>query len=352
MRIFRSLFFTFLVGGLAPLSMAQTLGVQALMDSGYNSGSQPLGFFGAASLDRWLAEAANLVMGTQPDGMAPFEGDGMLQIVGTGGAVSQVRQRIDVTALSDEINSSCGIRAFVSGRVNASVAGTEGGFNVIALDAAGVLLVVDSGKMPLDDDISTWEVSTSSVDLPADTAFVEVQSLFTNALLPTGEFGYADDASLVLNVAATAVAYDGSCGIINPDRLSTTPVIPGTSWNATVDAQATRDPSFAIVLVTNMGEPSGCIIVDLAPILIGFGSAPASELLVSGNIIGTVSIFGFPAGLGTSASTSSGIFIPTGVPLCMPWYAQAIVFGDVTTDGIVDLDPMLTNGVTGLVGAQ
>jgi hypothetical protein len=52
-----------------------------------------------------------------------------------------------------------------------------------------------------------------------------------------------------------------------------------------------------------------------------------------------------------SAPASTSIPLNTNF-LCLPWYALAIVFGDVTTDGVADLDPMFTNGAFGIVGSQ
>jgi hypothetical protein len=167
--------------------------------------------------------------------------------------------------------------------------------------------------------------------------------------------GYFTSVNIELrevDVTATSGTYDGSTpgSIINPDRLTASPVIIGSSWSATVTAQAARaGASVAIILVQTMGAPGVTIIIDLAPILIGFGDAPLSQLLVSGSLLGT-----------TNASLSGGGSMGTGtiaIPLntgfvCLPWYAQAIVLGDVTGDGDNEFDPMFSNAATGIVGSQ
>jgi len=158
-------------------------------------------------------------------------------------------------------------------------------------------------------------------------------------------------SSVVAQCPGTAAAYDGSTpgSISNPDQLSAPPVIIGTTWIPTVTAQAARvGASFALILVQDMGAPGVTIIVDLAPILIGFGSAPVSQLLVSGSLLATTF-----APLSGAGSTGSGsIPIPLDPLLvCLPWFAQAIVFGDVNTDGVAgDFDPMFSNAVAGIVG--
>ena len=156
-----------------------------------------------------------------------------------------------------------------------------------------------------------------------------------------------------LDVAATVSTYQGSTpgSIVNPDGLTTTPVIIGSTWSATVTPQASRvggpaGVGVGIILVQTGGAPGVTIAIDLAPILIGFGSAPASQLLVSGSVLGT-----------TTADWAGGTTGDIAIPLntgfvCLPWYAQAIVLGDVTGDGVVDFDPMFSNAATGVVGGH
>jgi hypothetical protein len=155
-----------------------------------------------------------------------------------------------------------------------------------------------------------------------------------------------------LDVLATASTYQGSTpgSITNPDGMTTTPVIIGSTWSATITPQAARTAvpfGLGIVLVQTGGAPGVTIAIDLAPILVGFGSAPASQLLVSGGVLGTTS-----ADWGAGQTADIAIPLNTGF-VCLPWYAQAIVFGDVTTDGgAPDLDPMFSNAATGIVGGH
>ena len=154
-----------------------------------------------------------------------------------------------------------------------------------------------------------------------------------------------------LDVAATAGTYQGTSpgSLVNPDGLTTTPVIIGSTWSATVTPQASRTAApfgLGIVLVQTGGAPGVTIAIDLAGILGVPGSAPVSQLLVSGSVLGT-----------TTAAWSVGGTGDIDIPLntsfvCLPWYAQAIVFGNITTDGVVDLDPMFSNGATGIVGGH
>ena len=56
---------------------------------------------------------------------------------------------------------------------------------------------------------------------------------------------------------------------------------------------------------------------------------------------------------GGAPSTPFSIPIPLNTNLlCRPWFAQAVVFGDVTSDGVLDLDPAFSSAATGQVGAQ
>jgi len=105
-----------------------------------------------------------------------------------------------------------------------------------------------------------------------------------------------------------------------------------------------------IVLIQSGGQPGGTIVIDLAPIVVGFGSAPASQLLITGmSLTNCVTSLNGPG----APSTPCTIPVPVNCSLlAMPWYAQALVLGNVTGDGVDDLDPMFTNGVMGLIGSH
>ena len=88
------------------------------------------------------------------------------------------------------------------------------------------------------------------------------------------------------------------------------------------------------------------IKVDLAQLLFGSPGAPDSQLLISGSLLCAPTA-------DWAAGTPAKCPIPCNTAfVCLPWYAQAIVFGDITTDGVVDLDPMFSNAATGIVGGH
>lgn len=148
----------------------------------------------------------------------------------------------------------------------------------------------------------------------------------------------------------TVGTYQGSTpgSITNPDQLNAPPVIIGTTWTATVTAQPARvGASGALILVSDMGAPGVTILIDLAPILVGNGSAPVSQLLISGSLLTTLNA---PLS-GAGSSGSASINIPMNLSLvCCPWYAQAIVFGDITGPNPASLDPMFSSAVAGIIG--
>ena len=151
-----------------------------------------------------------------------------------------------------------------------------------------------------------------------------------------------------LDVLATSGTYNGTG--INVDGLTTTNVVIGSTWSATVTPQAARTGTpglnIAIVLVQTGGAPGANIIIDLAPFTVGFGSAPVSQLLVTGGLLGTTTA-------NWGAGTTGDIAIPVNTSfVCLPWYAQAIVLGNVNTDGVADLDPMFSNAANGIVGGH
>ncbi|MCP3982249.1 MAG: hypothetical protein GY716_23335 [bacterium] len=177
---------------------AQSLNTPLLTDPGLNSNSQPLLPFLQNTLDRWMQENAALVIGVQADGVMPDEGDGMLAIYQTVFVSSQVRQRIDVSALSTAIDSGT-VAAFAMGRVNASFDGAVGGVAVTAYDASEVALAVLAPTYTFDGDNATWQPAASVLMLPVGTRYVEHEFQFSNANLPPIETAYGDRAGLMLS---------------------------------------------------------------------------------------------------------------------------------------------------------
>ena len=198
--------------------------------------------------------------------------------------------------------------------------------------------------MAVDGNTATWESLSAKVVLPVGTTHVEVQVSFRNPELnAAGGFGYCDKAYLIL--APQPYSYIGNG--LNLDQLSAWPIVIGTDWEATVTPQAARTGTpgldIAIVLVQTGGAPGTPIVIDLAPFTVGFGSAPLSELLVTGGLLGTtVANWGL--------TTPGTIPIPCNTTFVgMPWYAQAIVLGDIPADGVNDLDPMFSNSLYGII---
>jgi hypothetical protein len=177
-----------------------------------------------------MQENATLVTGVQPDGVVPVEGDGMLALYQTGGFGSQVRQRIDVSALATDIDLGL-VTASAVGKANASIAGTTGGCQVTAYDIAQTSIGVVAGHIALDGDTSTWEATSASLLLPTGTRYVEHEFQFPNSSLPPGETGYGDEAGLVLEIL-----FDG---------------LPHTPLG---NAQLSVDDSTGFLIVSNIGS--------------------------------------------------------------------------------------------------
>jgi len=335
MRAISLLSAVFLIGEISPSPMAQ----QALQDEGFEPTSTPLGPFGSTALDTWLAECATLVTGIQT-GVSPAAGTGMIQICPTGGTYSQVRQRIAVPPTS-------GDHAQVACKFNASAGGNIGSITVFALNGT-TQTALGGNSLSVDGNTATWESLSAKVVLPVGTTHVEVQVSYRNPeLVAAGGFGFCDAAYLIL--APQPSSYQGSTpgAIVNPDQLSAWPIVIGTEWEATVTPQAGRTGTpglnLGVVLVQTGGAPGVSIIIDLAPHVIGFGSAPTSQLLVSGATLGTTVANWGNGTPGTIAIPCNSSFVG------MPWYAQAIVLGDIPGHGVNALEPMFSNAITGII---
>ena len=155
---------------------------------------------------------------------------------------------------------------------------------------------------------------------------------------------------------ATATPYEGTTPgsiVSHPDRLATTPVVLGSDWVATVTPQPLRMGGtmldMALFLVTDSGPPGVSLVFDLSPVLLGFGSAPPSQLLVTGNIFVECMIY-LP---GSAAPGSCTLPVPENCSLLgREWFAQAIAFGNLVGDGTQFSAPMFTNGVRGVAGSR
>lgn len=147
----------------------------------------------------------------------------------------------------------------------------------------------------------------------------------------------------------------GATVVLLLDVLTASPAVIGASWTASVVPRADRTTApaglgVAVILLRKEGPPASPVIVDLAPLLVGGGSAPLSELLITGELYlaGTVPHAG---GGVPSATFSAPVPLRTAL-LCAPWFAQAVVLGDLPGDGVTDLDLAFSTAVSGTVGAQ
>ncbi|MCK5870626.1 MAG: hypothetical protein KAG45_08300 [Methyloprofundus sp.] len=185
-------------------ALAKNTQLPLLTEPGLDADSSPLLPYVQPILSRWMEENADLVTGTQDNGIAPSGGTGMVSLFETGGVVSQVRQRIDISHLAGKIDQGL-ITAYALGRVNTSNGDVVGGTLITAQSdasgagASGNLANGSGGIRTLDGDTSTWETTYSYLILPAGTRSVEFQFLFTNDSLAGGKIGYGDEAVLVLS---------------------------------------------------------------------------------------------------------------------------------------------------------
>ena len=141
---------------------------------------------------------------------------------------------------------------------------------------------------------------------------------------------------------ATVSSFNGSG--INLDVLSTSSVVIGAPWTATISPQTTRGGSgwFLLMRSATITGP----VLDLGPFF-GMPAAGLSQLLVSGAAIGT---FGGPPHGGGGTTASLSIAVPFNCALLgQPWAAQAIVLGDLPA-GAGPLDPWFSTATEGSIG--
>jgi hypothetical protein len=225
-----------------PIPVAKDTQQHLLTDPELDAVSQSLLPFTQPILGRWMEENAELVIGTQDNGVAPSGGTGMVALFETGGVVSQVRQRVDVSYLADKIDKGL-ITAYALGRVNASEAGVVGGTQVSAMSdnsgagPSGTLGFGKGGEFILDGDPNTWETIFSYLVLPAGTKAVEFQFLFTNESLEGGKIGYGDEAILVLSEWSDGTE---TCDFNDPNAIM------GTSGNDTLLGTPGKDIIFGL----------------------------------------------------------------------------------------------------------
>lgn len=168
----------------------------ALTDKGFNAGSLQLLPFTNTTSNRWLAEAAALVVGSE-NGISPNEGNGMLRIQETVLATSQVRQVVGGLSLgsSDEAKFSMAFNSPTSGSTGTLVLSAYGPGIVGAGAPLLGQIVVGGGGTSLDADPATWEVLTAhfrpaTTPLPDGTVSLQAQVAFTNGTISAN--GYVD----------------------------------------------------------------------------------------------------------------------------------------------------------------
>ena len=141
---------------------------------------------------------------------------------------------------------------------------------------------------------------------------------------------------------ATVFTYNGTN--VNRDQLTTTAVIVGSPWSATLTPQPGRGPG-AWTLLLRTTQTSGPVL-DLG-VLFGLPPAGPSELLVGGGVVAHFAPNPH-GGAGTSASFSA--LVPMNCALVgSPWHTQAIVLGDLPT-GAGIFDPWFSTAMGGVIG--
>ena len=189
-----------------------------LTDSSFDIGTVLGAFTSTGNTDQWLQESA-VIVGPE-NGVTPLSVDGMLRIQETGGVTSQVREVIDVSSRSADIDAGDAFVCF-GAQYDSPDANALGGALVSACgdNIVGVcspqLDFLSTGGTLLDGVTNTWEPLSvgdgASFELPAGTRQVEVQVFYTNGTIPSN--GYVDDAFVkfvpepdaVLSLAAGAL---------------------------------------------------------------------------------------------------------------------------------------------------
>ena len=181
-----------------------------LTDPGWNTPltlplTTPAAVF-TGTLNRWGPEASAVV--AAQSGISPFEGNAMLRMNDDGLTVTQIWQRVDVTApvLASGIAAGLG-RADLSGYINvpSTLSGAVGNVRIGFYDASNVStgpgITVNSTSIGgLDSDPNSWQlVSNLNAVVPVGTSYLQAEFSFTNATMG-GQPGYVDAADLRLTI--------------------------------------------------------------------------------------------------------------------------------------------------------
>jgi len=209
-----------------------------LTDNAFESGTNPLQPFSRACGNPWIpgewnAEAATLIVGSAA-GISPHTSDGMLRVNSTGGFASQVTQVMDVTAHAALIDAGDAVVVY-SAWINTSAAGVDGGLFIQAgIGQSCVGLITPAGgvfttgvnqagtSLPSDGDLTTWELVTCSLRLPAGTRFISIQLSGNNAQIPADGL-FFDTASVAIchaPVPAPCPSDVNGDGVVNAGDLA------------------------------------------------------------------------------------------------------------------------------------
>jgi len=144
-------------------------------------------------------------------------------------------------------------------------------------------------------------------------------------------------------VAATVAPYNGTG--VNLDVLDSSTVVIGSNWDVDLMPQAGRAGGAWLILL-RASDASGPVL-DLGSAL-GLPAAGASELLVDATAIITNFSPAPHSGGGTTSMFSAAV--PNDLSLAAnPWFAQAVVFGDLPSGGGI-LDPWFSSAIGGTIG--
>lgn len=144
-------------------------------------------------------------------------------------------------------------------------------------------------------------------------------------------------------VAATATPYNGTG--VNLDVLDSSTVVIGSNWNVDLTPQAMRAGGAWLILLRSSAA-SGPVF-DLGAAL-GLPAAGASELLVNPGAF----ITNFTPAPHTGGGATSMFAAPVPADFSLvgnPWFAQAVVFGDLPSGGGA-LDPWFSSAIGGMIG--
>jgi len=144
-------------------------------------------------------------------------------------------------------------------------------------------------------------------------------------------------------VVATATPYNGTG--VNLDALNSSTVVIGASWNVDLTPQAGRAAGTWLILV-RASDAVGQVY-DLGSAL-GLPAAGASEILV--DPMAYITNFSPAPHSGGGSTSMFSAPVPNNFGLVgNPWYAQAVVFGDLPAGGS-PLDPWFSSAVGGIIG--